>query len=97
MAAKPVILAVDDDPQVLAAIRKDLRDEYAKDYRIVAASDGPSALDAVRELHRRGDEVALGHRVARAHVDPGVDPGVISRPSRRCLSTRKARVCGPFL
>jgi thioredoxin reductase (NADPH) len=59
VAAKPVILAVDDDPQVLAAVRKDLRDEYAKDYRIVAAGDGPGALDAVRELHRRGDEVAL--------------------------------------
>ncbi|MCW2632205.1 MAG: thioredoxin-disulfide reductase, partial [Pseudonocardia sp.] len=59
MAAKPVILTVDDDPQVLAAIRKDLRDQYAKDYRIVAADSGPSALGAVEELHRRGDAVAL--------------------------------------
>ena len=59
MAGKPVIVAVDDDPQVLAAIRKDLRDSYAKDYRVVAADGGPSALAAVEELHRRGDDVAL--------------------------------------
>jgi len=59
MTSKPVLVAVDDDPQVLAAIRKDLRDQYAKDYRIVAAGGGADALDAVAELHRRGDEVAL--------------------------------------
>jgi thioredoxin reductase (NADPH) len=57
--AKPALLAVDDDPQVLAAVRRDLRDRYAKDYRILAADGGPSALAAVEELHRRGDEVAL--------------------------------------
>jgi thioredoxin reductase (NADPH) len=57
--AKPALLAVDDDPQVLAAVRRDLRDRYAKDYRILAADSGPSALAAVEELHRRGDEVAL--------------------------------------
>ncbi len=56
---KPVLLAVDDDPQVQAAIRKDLRDRYAKDYRVVAAGGGPQAVSAVEELHRRGDEVAL--------------------------------------
>jgi thioredoxin reductase (NADPH) len=59
VAGKPVIVAVDDDPQVLAAIRKDLRDEYARDYRVVAADGGPSALAAIEELHRRGDDVAL--------------------------------------
>ena len=35
--AKPVILAVDDDPQVLAAVRRDLRTHYAGDYQILAA------------------------------------------------------------
>jgi thioredoxin reductase (NADPH) len=56
---KPTLVAVDDDPQVLAAVRRDLRDRYARDYRIVAADSGPSALAAVEQLHRRGDEVAL--------------------------------------
>jgi thioredoxin reductase (NADPH) len=57
--ARPALVAVDDDPQVLSAVRKDLRDRYAREYRIIAADSGPSALAAVEELHRRGHEVAL--------------------------------------
>jgi thioredoxin reductase (NADPH) len=56
---KPVILAVDDDPQVRAAVRGDLQGRYARDYRVVIAEGGPEALAAVEELHRRGDDVAL--------------------------------------
>jgi thioredoxin reductase (NADPH) len=56
---KPVLLAVDDDRQVLAAVRRDLQARYARDYRVVASDGGPAALEATRELHRRGDEVAL--------------------------------------
>ena len=52
-------MAVDDDPQVLAAVRADLREKYARDYRIVVAESGASALEAVGQLHGRGDEVAL--------------------------------------
>ena len=33
--ASPNILTVDDDPQVLAAIARDLRRQYGKDYRII--------------------------------------------------------------
>ena len=57
--SKPVILTVDDDPQVLAAIRRDLRSMYAKDYRIVAAASGAEALETVNELKERGQAVAL--------------------------------------
>jgi thioredoxin reductase (NADPH) len=57
--AKPVILAVDDDPQARAAVRADLRAEYGRDYRILVADGGPAAVSTVEELHRRGDEVAL--------------------------------------
>ncbi|WP_052665301.1 FAD-dependent oxidoreductase [Nitriliruptor alkaliphilus] len=56
---KPVLLAVDDDRQVLAAVRRDLQTRYARDYRVVATDGGPAALEATRELHRRGDEIAL--------------------------------------
>jgi hypothetical protein len=38
---KPTILAVDDDPGVLASITRDLRSRYGQDYRIVRASSGP--------------------------------------------------------
>ncbi len=59
MSAKPVILTVDDDPEVLSAIERDLRQRYRDGYRIVAASSGPQALEAARELQRRGTAVAL--------------------------------------
>ncbi|HSJ72418.1 MAG TPA: FAD-dependent oxidoreductase [Acidimicrobiia bacterium] len=56
--AKPVILAVDDDPQVLAAVRRDLRTRYAESYQIVAAPSGQDALDAVREIDDGGRTIA---------------------------------------
>ncbi|HEX9890387.1 MAG TPA: FAD-dependent oxidoreductase [Nitriliruptorales bacterium] len=57
--AKPTILAVDDDPQVLSAVRADLRRRYAEDYRIVVADGGVSGLSTVEQLALRGDDVAL--------------------------------------
>ncbi len=56
---KPVILAVDDDREVLAAIERDLRAHYRSQYRVVSASSPPEALDAVRQLKRRAVPVAL--------------------------------------
>ena len=56
---KPTILAIDDDPQVAAAVGGDLRTRYAKDYRILVANGGRPALASVEELHRRGEDVAL--------------------------------------
>jgi thioredoxin reductase (NADPH) len=56
--SKPVILAVDDDPQVLAAVTRDLRAHYASDYQIVSAGSGDEALEAVREISERGRVVA---------------------------------------
>jgi len=47
---KPVILAVDDDPHVLAAFRSDLRSRYREQYRILGVSSGEEALATVREL-----------------------------------------------
>jgi thioredoxin reductase (NADPH) len=57
--SKPVILAVDDDPQVLAAVRRDLRERYGQAYRILGAGGGPEALELVHELQLRGDTVAV--------------------------------------
>lgn len=57
--SKPVIVAVDDDPQVLGAVRRDLRSKYAADYRIVAVGSGAEAVAATSELKGRGDTVAL--------------------------------------
>jgi thioredoxin reductase (NADPH) len=56
---KPVLLTVDDDPEVLNAVERDLRSHYRADYRVVKASSGAQALDAVRQLKGRGAQVAL--------------------------------------
>jgi len=57
--AKPVILTLDDEPQVLNAVGRDLRAHFRSDYRIVSASNGRDALDALRQLKERGTPVAL--------------------------------------
>ena len=57
--SKPVILTVDDDPQVLAAIERDLRDHYQRTYRIVKAVSGEDALEAARTLKKRAAPLAL--------------------------------------
>ena len=57
--AKPVIMAVDDDPQVLRAVERDLKRKYAREYRVLRADSGASALDALDRLKVRGDPVAL--------------------------------------
>ncbi|NUQ13567.1 MAG: response regulator, partial [Gemmatimonadaceae bacterium] len=56
---KPVILTVDDDPDVLNAIERDLRQHFRTDYRIVKVGSGAEALDVVRALKQRGADVAL--------------------------------------
>ncbi|WP_372404697.1 FAD-dependent oxidoreductase [Streptomyces luteireticuli] len=57
--AKPVVLAVDDDPQVLRAVRRDLRDAYADRYRILGASSAAEALRVLDTLEERGHDPAL--------------------------------------
>jgi len=59
MVAKPVILAVDDEPEVLNAIERDLRHHFSSAYRVMKASSGAEALDTARQLKQRGAEVAL--------------------------------------
>ena len=56
---KPALLVVDDDAQVLAAVRRDLRGKYRESYTVIGASSGEEALATVRELKARGDSLAL--------------------------------------
>src|SRR5215467_9507176 len=56
---KPVILVADDDAQVLAAVRRDLRSRYREHYVIVSASSGEEALGTIQELKSRGDSLAM--------------------------------------
>src|SRR4029077_5585475 len=56
---KPVMLTVDDDPEVLRAIERDLRGHYAEHYRVMRANSGSAALTTLRELKARNNPVAL--------------------------------------
>src|SRR6478752_6419894 len=56
---RAAIVCVDDEPAVLAAVARDLRKQFGERYRIVRATSGAEALDALRELVTRGEQVAL--------------------------------------
>jgi thioredoxin reductase (NADPH) len=53
--AKPVILTVDDDPEVLQVVARDLRQQYGDRFRIIRADSGASAIDAVQQLKLRNE------------------------------------------
>ncbi len=55
---RPVLMTVDDDPAVSRAVARDLRRHYGEHFRIVRAESGPDALEALREIRRRGQRVA---------------------------------------
>jgi thioredoxin reductase (NADPH) len=55
----PAILAVDDEPAVLAAVARDLRRGFGENYRIMRAGSGSEALELLSQMHTRGDRVAM--------------------------------------
>lgn len=57
--AKPVLLTVDDDPDVLRAIERDLRTKYGAEYRVISSDSPVGALDLLKGLKVRNDGVAL--------------------------------------
>ena len=57
--AKPILLSVDDDSDVLRAIERDLRSEYGAEYRIIGSDSPEGALDLLKQLKVRNDSVAL--------------------------------------
>ena len=57
--AKPVIMTVDDDPEVLQAVARDLRRAYGDRFRVIRADSGDSALKVTEQLKLRNESVAL--------------------------------------
>ncbi len=57
--AKPILLSVDDDPDVLRSIERDLRSQYGAEYRIIGSDSPEGALDLLNQLKVRNDSVAL--------------------------------------
>ena len=56
---KPIIFSVDDDPQVLRSLKRDLRSEYKNEYRIISTDSANEALASLAEIKKKGEEVAL--------------------------------------
>ncbi len=57
--AKPILLSVDDDTDVLRAIERDLRTQYGADYRVIGSDSPVGALELLKQLKVRNDGVAL--------------------------------------
>ena len=71
--AKPVLMAVDDDPEVLRSVERDLRKHYAEHYRVLRADSGAAALNALHGLKRRSEAVSLLLADQRMPEMSGVD------------------------
>jgi thioredoxin reductase (NADPH) len=56
---RPVLLIVDDDPNVLRAIERDLRQKYGSRFRIFKTASGQKALELVKRLKLRNETLAL--------------------------------------
>ena len=69
---KPVLLTVDDDPNVLRAIERDLRQHYGNRFRILKIESGNKALELVKQLKLRNETLALLLVDQRMPYMPGV-------------------------
>ncbi len=56
---KPILFALDDDPQVLRAVTRDLKSKYQKEYRILRTSSPKEGLEVLVELKKKGETIAL--------------------------------------
>jgi thioredoxin reductase (NADPH) len=70
-ARRPAIVAVDDEPPVLAAVARDLRRGFGERFRILRAGSGAEALELLRDLRTRGDQVAMLIADQRMPAMPG--------------------------
>lgn len=69
----PIIFSIDDDPQVLRAITRDLKSHYRNDYRILSTTSVKEALDSLRELKNKSETIALFISDQRMPEMEGVD------------------------
>jgi len=92
--ARPVILAVDDDREVLRAIERDLRTRYSSRYRVLSADSGTAALDLLRRLRKRNEPVALllfDHRMPQmSGIETFIEAMKLYPDARRVLLTAYA-------
>ncbi|MDJ0843096.1 FAD-dependent oxidoreductase [Crocosphaera sp.] len=56
---KPVIITIDDDPEVLRTITQDLRHHYGSKFRVMSSNSGQKILATLEELQKRKEHIAL--------------------------------------
>jgi thioredoxin reductase (NADPH) len=56
---RPIIFSIDDDPQVLRAISRDLRTMYGKEFKVLSTTSAIEALESLTDLKNSSDVVAL--------------------------------------
>jgi thioredoxin reductase (NADPH) len=71
--SRPIIFTIDDDPQVLRAITRDLRSHYGKEYKVMSTESASEALETLVEMKNAGDVVAIFISDQRMPEMPGVD------------------------
>lgn len=69
----PIIFSIDDDPQVLRAISRDLKTQYRDKYRILSTTSVKEAMESLLELQNKGEEVAIFVSDQRMPEMQGVD------------------------
>src|SRR5919197_2635116 len=78
-ARRPAIVAVDDEPAVLAAVSRDLRRGFGERYRVMRAGSGAEGLELLRQVRARGEQVALLIADQRMPGMPGTEYLVAAR------------------
>ncbi len=69
----PIIFSIDDDPQVLRAITRDLRKHFREEYRILSTTSVHEALDSLLDLKNKSEVVSLFISDQRMPEMEGVD------------------------
>src|SRR6218665_2002727 len=71
--SQPIIFSIDDDPQVLRAISRDLKNKFRQDFKVMSTTSVKEALEALLELKNKGEHVALFVSDQRMPEMEGVD------------------------
>ena len=82
---RPVILAVDGEPAVLAAVARDLRRGFGERFQVLRAGSGEEGLEVLRDARTRELQVALLSR------RPAHAPAVARSAAAQKISVRAAQ------
>jgi thioredoxin reductase (NADPH) len=90
--ALPVLVAVEDDAEVLGRVETQLVQRYGRDYDVRLASNPVDARQILTELRETGDDVAL---VLVGHTLPGMTGGELLDEVRRLHPQAKRALLVP--